>query len=244
MSTPSDRQIFESILSEVPQTHTSERRRLSRLFNRITHSRPADEVRTRAPAISTRAPTPEALAAARVEALDEERRHHPADDNTVALWNRITERYARGKVRSERDLFSVPDADGKGCWLSTRAPAHNTGYVKINLRNTEGIGFSPFMHQLSLIAAGRREELNLSLGRGSDLQVSHLCHTPNCFNPEHLIVEPSRLNKSRNDCKNCKIVKFMFFFSYDPCPHGQTARKRCILPIRRFTRPGQYSEPL
>lgn len=234
-------QILQGILNEVPLSHTIERRRLARLFNRLTHARPADEVRTQAPAIATRAPTPEADVTARAEALDDERRLHPASQTVVARWNRITEQYARGKVHDEHALFSVNDDKGKGCWLSTRSPAHTSGYIKVNLRNTERIGFSPYIHQLSLIAVGRREELNLSLG-DSDLQVSHLCHNPNCFNPNHLVIEPSRLNKSRNDCKNSKIVKFSFFFSYDPCPHGQIARKRCILPIRRFTRPGQYSE--
>lgn len=59
-------------------------------------------------------------------------------------------------------------ASETGCWLSGNAPAHNNGYVKCNVRNTNKPGTNhkfdcnPFFHQLGCVAAGYGAQLRLT----------------------------------------------------------------------------------
>jgi hypothetical protein len=126
-----------------------------------------------------------------------------------------------------------------GCWISNNAPSHNNGYVKINFRNTmvngAPLGLQIYLHQLTLIAHGRRDELQGATDPDRDLQVSHLCHEGRCFNPGHLVVEDAGMNKDRNTCQGHYIIKHGGM-NWHPCVHWQTGvRKRCILPEKVLT---------
>lgn len=57
--------------------------------------------------------------------------------------------------------------------------------------------FPAKVHQIALVAAGRRQELYRTLipyklkdERELKYTVSHRCHNKHCFNEKHLIVEP------------------------------------------------------
>lgn len=63
-----------------------------------------------------------------------------------------------------------------GCWLSGNAPAHENGYVKVNMRNTgnpDGSGnftCQPFAHQLGVVANGSGSMLRMTTD-----SVYHVC---------------------------------------------------------------------
>ncbi|KAI9775019.1 MAG: hypothetical protein M1835_005968 [Candelina submexicana] len=128
-----------------------------------------------------------------------------------------------------------------GCWQSPSAPGHPNGYVKPNLRNTiingRKYNIQIWLHQLSLIGAGRHLELKATLKEegdalGATYQVSHLCHNGACFNPDHLIVELGAENKGRNSCQGHYIIQHLGM-TWHPCAHHMgTARRRCLLPER------------
>jgi hypothetical protein len=68
------------------------------------------------------------------------------------------------------DRRRVPHLGGElGCWVSSTVPAHSTGYVKVNLRNTrhpqrpgEYFTTQPFQHQLGAVAKGQGPLLRLT----------------------------------------------------------------------------------
>ncbi len=86
----------------------------------------------------------------------------------------------------------------KGCWLSTKSPSHGTGYVKCKLRGA-GSRQEFYLHQLAVIASGRKEQLQ-DARHGGVNECSHLCRNPSCFNPDHIWVEAKEINKQRNFC--------------------------------------------
>jgi hypothetical protein len=56
-----------------------------------------------------------------------------------------------------------------GCWVSGNAPAHENGYVKMNMRGTrkpdhptDNFSVQPFGHQMGIVAGGRGPELRLT----------------------------------------------------------------------------------
>ncbi len=92
----------------------------------------------------------------------------------------------------EQELKGAFFASNKtNCWLSTKAPTKNNGYIQANLPN----GKKALIHHLSIIADGRKDDL-----ANPDLEVSHLCHHRNCFNPEHLHMEDKEANNRRKNC--------------------------------------------
>lgn len=142
-----------------------------------------------------------------------------------------------------------------GCWLTNRADSHDTGYKAVNLENTmtrvEGkagkIGIKKaYMHHISLVGDDRYDQLTwVTRGSGGTFQVSHLCHNAGCFNPRHLIVEESWLNKARNTCQGHEILHYSGNgpMRYNPCAHGGQGGKayiKCILPDRFITESGNY----
>ena len=85
-----------------------------------------------------------------------------------------------------------------GCFLAVGEPDHPNGYFRYNLRHTRSqmdglpINYSPYYHQLAMISKGEGAGLSI-IG----WQVSHLCHHPSCFNPDHLV----RLRKNASECQ-------------------------------------------
>lgn len=124
-----------------------------------------------------------------------------------------------------------------GCWTSRNAPSSG-GYVKTNLRNTRHplfpnrkIGINVYVHQLAVIAAGRGNQLAMTRP-GGGFEVSHLCHTSGCFNPDHLVVEPGDLNRARNSCQGRVVIEHAGAVLH-PCSHwcwGNGGHRECILP--------------
>jgi len=41
----------------------------------------------------------------------------------------------------------------------------------------------------------------------NEIDLSHLCHNPKCFLPEHLVFEPTEINIARNDCNPIETCK-------------------------------------
>lgn len=137
-----------------------------------------------------------------------------------------------------------PNRSGElDCWVSDNAPSHDTGYVKVNLRNTpwpagsnkQGyMNVQPYVHQLAMVGKGEGDRLRLTTK--GEYNVSHLCHNPACFNPSHLLIEWDWLNKLRNSCKHSYILELPDKTVIDPCPHWKHgAGVHCILPRRILT---------
>lgn len=138
-----------------------------------------------------------------------------------------------------------------GCWTSKLAEDAGKTYAEVNLRNTYSrlpghtktkIGIVKlYLHQVALIGKNDLERLSWCTQANSIFQVSHLCHNPRCFNPNHLVVEESALNKARNICQHHEVIIYGGM-RYNPCPHGghHGANPRCILPRREIREPGNH----
>jgi hypothetical protein len=141
-----------------------------------------------------------------------------------------------------------------GCWVAGNEPAHDNGYKAVNLANTKSLAEGKtdmkiglrkvYLHHLALIADGRRDKLEWCTQANSIFQVSHLCHNGGCFNPQHLEVEESQRNRSRNSCQGHEAIEYSGkgFLKYHPCPHAGAIGQypKCILPVRHITEPGSY----
>src|SRR5690606_421699 len=84
-----------------------------------------------------------------------------------------------------------------GCLLATKTPnkGENTGWVKCKVG---GQRMEYYVHHLTLIVAGRKDELR---GFVEGKQASHLCHNRCCFRASHLVVEDGEANRARNQCR-------------------------------------------
>jgi hypothetical protein len=157
----------------------------------------------------------------------------------------ITKAHALQIISEELANWSTTNATG--CWLSTKAANHRCGYRVYNLRKTRSwrphgslIALQPFMHQIALIAAGKRKEMRGIGKTGATDHASHLCHNSACFNPRHVVVESAKLNKWRNSCRGHKII-YSGRVVWHPCVHGMVeSYKRCILPKLRLRGAGYY----
>lgn len=76
------------------------------------------------------------------------------------------------------------------------------------------------------------------------MEVSHLCHNPACFNPDHIVIEPKLDNASRIGCKNtCLMFKGDHGTILTTCDHRVTTaiRKACIPRVVKFVEGGVYT---
>ena len=100
-----------------------------------------------------------------------------------------------------------------GCWLSQSRAQQNGGHTqmsplfpRLSSRAPNGAGAvsqrrSPqLVHRLSVRAWGSWESLQHMFEDG--WEVSHLCHQPACFNPDHLAVESHAANMTRKQCSS------------------------------------------
>lgn len=161
----------------------------------------------------------------------------------------ISVQHAQALVNERREIKKQDEE--LGCWTSKLASDQKETYANVNLQNTyshvPGKGHlkinlkKAYLHHLAIIGKDDLERLSWCTQENSIFQVSHLCHNPRCFNPDHLVVEESARNRARNICQHHEVVKFAGF-SYHPCPHDAGGvHPKCILPTRRFDAPGAYS---
>jgi hypothetical protein len=165
---------------------------------------------------------------------------------TLGAIRTLTQSQAMSILEGMRDLGQANDL---GCWFGQTAPSHRNGYVKINLRNTRRqggnsgfIGVQPFAHQLAVVASGRGYMLNAVAQPDHRFNVSHLCHNPGCFNPQHCVVEESSVNRLRNQCQASVILELPDGTVYNPCPHWNMGSRRmaCILPTVNLRGDGRW----
>jgi len=80
----------------------------------------------------------------------------------------------------------IGQAAGLGCWESGNVSGHETGYVKINMRNTvkptgpQGQKFrcQPWIHQLGIVASGQGHLLRLTTNGEYHVSFAHLLLKP------------------------------------------------------------------
>nr|ABF71493.1 putative homing endonuclease [Pleopsidium gobiense] len=155
---------------------------------------------------------------------------YPRDESA---YDAITVAEAQRVCNEHRHRVVAP----LGCWESNLVGRPGSGYQRVNLRNTYINGIKAdvqiYLHQLTLIADGRRDELMAAVLE-SDLamECSHLCHNGRCFRPTHLVVEPRAENKERQTCNGHYIIKHGGM-TYNPCRHGLgSVKKNCLLPVK------------
>lgn len=240
---------FRNLLKDA--SSNDERRRLTQLYNFLTAELAIHEHTTPPPAASAPDRPPSSSQTLELRELyytdmittasDEE----TDADTPMERFQLITEEHATEIIASAHT-----NSNDIGCHTSNLAPKHRNGYCSRNLRTTrtrltgskELIGFQPYLHQLCLVAVGRRNDLKLAT-QHSGYQLSHLCHTGGCFNPDHIAVESSEHNKARNSCQGQWLVKY-HDMTWDPCTHARRGiRKKCILPIHHITTPGYHLNP-
>ena len=118
----------------------------------------------------------------------------------VAVPNNILERI---------DLNTSPPQGQFGCllWTGARWSNGQYGVMRNPLRHQHGAGNQPArigVHRLVFMLHNRAlypdYQLPPATPQGDDLHVSHLCHTPLCINPQHLVLEPRSTNSERQTC--------------------------------------------
>jgi hypothetical protein len=127
---------------------------------------------------------------------------------------------------SQEDAAAVYDAkrqqsetNGKGCFLYTGS-RNNDGYGQVAVSVIDAHGRKAtkmfLVHHVAWYATGRQMPV-----QGEHL--SHLCHSRNCWNPEHLCVETVQANNSRKGCPGNVICHHCTLLAY-ACPH----QPKCI----------------
>ena len=133
--------------------------------------------------------------------------------------------------------------DGLDCWMKHPTKMHRLGYIWVDLRTTRNpvdhkhIGRRVYLHQLAVMAAGpagNGSDLGLTSAPSKTHEVSHLCHNPCCFNPDHVVVETRSLNRLRKTCAK----KGLNGKGVLQCPHGINGGRSCIFPRRSSRRHG------
>ena len=171
---------------------------------------------------------------------------------TIGVLKDIPPHWARNFLLRKYKTSSTSDSV-LGCWICNLQPGHPNGYIKINLRNTTcnppgsnsfqpELGIQPWLHQLVIVGKGQGAMLPLTTGTGG-YEVSHLCHNPACFNPEHIVVERAELNRARNSCHDRVVFEVEGLIVINPCPHWNDAAwnlgerglgKACVLPTMKI----------
>lgn len=101
-----------------------------------------------------------------------------------------------GKELIERNKRDNSKGNSKGCWISTLKASKGDVYPYVHTRFSQSL--KVLLHVLSL-AVDLQVNGTLPNSAG-ELQVSHLCHEPRCFNPDHLSLEDGPYNRSRMYC--------------------------------------------
>ncbi|GKT34779.1 hypothetical protein ADUPG1_008070 [Aduncisulcus paluster] len=100
-----------------------------------------------------------------------------------------------------------PKAPISCCWIVQPGPGIYPlpyGHSRVNVN-----GKKIFAHRVMYMAYYREFDLG-------DSEVSHLCGTPGCVNPLHLILESHEMNMSRRDCPGTMAHDGLFHIM---CPH-------------------------
>ncbi|KAL7894194.1 zinc-binding loop region of homing endonuclease domain-containing protein [Trichoderma sp. SZMC 28014] len=155
-------------------------------------------------------------------------------DAQLAMLKTLPPEWARDKLESTRTVSLDNDA---GCWFSDTKPKKRQ-YTILSLYLTphpsqEGfVGLTVYRHRLALVAKGEAPLLALS---PRDYDISPLCHNEGCFRPEHLEMEPIKLNRVRSECRGKSILTLPDGGVLHPCPHwdwqGSQGYQKCVLPV-------------
>lgn len=125
---------------------------------------------------------------------------------------------------------STPDGCRLVC-LGGRISANSKGYIQISVRtprnslDTTPANQKVQLHQLVAWNAPIAEEQHrfrqaiatASLPDACALEISHRCYDKRCSNPQHLVVESSATNKSRN---HCPVVLYVNGHEVPNCKHA------------------------
>jgi len=90
---------------------------------------------------------------------DQSLRDVSASETVEKIWD-LDPVFVMDKLQERRKSVIPVKMAELECWWTGNKPCHNTGYVKMNLRNTinpdtnQVIDAEPFIHQLSIIAKG------------------------------------------------------------------------------------------
>ena len=138
------------------------------------------------------------------------------------LWTMFEQEHARSLLDRYKKSCS---RSAQGCIVYNGALNHD-GYALIKLCPT---GLQGRKLQKSVLLHRLAYRVQNQCPPPDDFHISHLCHTRNCINPEHLIAEHRTLNISRIGCPGdvlcpcpCKVLAFS-------CPH----RPKCMARSRR-----------
>lgn len=71
------------------------------------------------------------------------------------------------------------------------------GYGTVQLRMPDGTRRHSTAHR----AAYMLKIKCININKHDNLEVSHLCHHTSCVNPEHLVLEPRKVNLERKMCR-------------------------------------------
>ncbi len=85
---------------------------------------------------------------------------------TIDAIQNLDPAWAMAFIRRQKNIH-LCNASELGCWVSGNTAAHQTGYVKMNMRNTVGpdgqkLDVQPYGHQMGVVASGLGVELCLT----------------------------------------------------------------------------------
>jgi hypothetical protein len=137
----------------------------------------------------------------------------------------------------EATVSSNEDGSGTGCWIldsagvtrlrerhgnfsfARRGGTQGTPYYSARLVGASGSSLFYLIHHISTVSTG----VNNQFVTNSDLDVSHLCPSTECWNPFHMVCEAREVNISRRGCNGDIIDRDGC--TVHVCPHPV---KKCI----------------
>jgi hypothetical protein len=113
--------------------------------------------------------------------------------NDPSSYNLLTINDLRSLDKQVRGHYIRAPVDHPGCVVTDYAPANN---------GRPQVRYGGRKYYISIVAALYRQR---RLEPGYQMQVgdesSHLCHYPSCVRPDHLVLEPGDVNKTRACCQ-------------------------------------------
>ena len=85
------------------------------------------------------------------------------------------------------------------CWLWT-GKLSPTGYGRVRLNHPSMPKKDTSSHRAAYMLHHQILDIPTQDAEGDRLEVSHLCHTPACVNPNHLTLEKATVNRERQMC--------------------------------------------